>query len=419
MKKMTMALGLIFLLSAKLHAAELLTMDEAVATALKSHPLTIEADENVSVAEAQSGQAFANYYPSIAIAADWSKGRSYLTPLESVRRRRCIPTPSTSGRQFTISGEPPERWRLRGKTDTAAADPARVTRQDVAFRVRVAYYLLLAAEKQVAATRETVTAKEAVFRQAQEFFSQGIRAKVDVARAEANLYEARTALIRAESNREIGRVELANAMGLSSLGGRVPAEPAASPALLSGLEESLRDAFTARAELRQYAALKNAAEATVKTARSGHFPILSGTASVGYADSTFPPDGNVWAVGVNLTVPIFSGFSTVEREKETRASLRAAEARQSNLKLRIANEVESAWLSARDAAARIASTGKEVAAATENRDLAMGRYQEGVGSIIEVTDAQSQALDAETARIQAGYDYHAAMARLDRALGKE
>ncbi|MBC8018817.1 MAG: TolC family protein, partial [Verrucomicrobia bacterium] len=90
-----------------------------------------------------------------------------------------------------------------------------------------------------------------------------------------------------------------------------------------------------------------------------------------------------------------------------------------NLKLQIIREVESAWLGVNEAAARMLSTGKEVAAADESRALAEGRYQEGVGSIIEVTDAQTQALDAQTARIQAGYDYHSAMARLDRAVGKE
>lgn len=417
--KMTMALGLILLLSAKLHAAEVLTMDEAVATALERHPLTIEANENVSVAEARSGQAFAGYYPSIAIAADWSKGRSYLTPLASVKATE-VHTDALYLRQNIYDfGRTAGAVEAARENRRAAAESQAVTRQDVAFRARVAYYLLLAAEKQVAATRETVAAREAVFRQAREFFTQGVRAKVEVARAEANLYEARTALIRSESNREIGRVELANAMGVSSIDGRALAEPAASPAPLSGLEDSLRDAFAARAELREYAALRNAAAAGVATARSGHYPILAGTASVGYADSTFPPEGNVWTVGVNLTVPIFSGFSTVEKEKEARAALRAAEARQDNLKLRIVGEVESAWLSAGDAAARVESTEKEVAAAAENRDLAVGRYREGVGSIIEVTDAQSQALNAETARIQAGYDYHAALARLDRALGKE
>ena len=65
------------------------------------------------------------------------------------------------------------------------------------------------------------------------------------------------------------------------------------------------------------------------------------------------------------------------------------------------------------------STEKEIEAANESRLLAEGRYKEGVGSIIEVTDAQTLALDAQTAHIQAKYDYYTALARLNRAVGKE
>ena len=65
------------------------------------------------------------------------------------------------------------------------------------------------------------------------------------------------------------------------------------------------------------------------------------------------------------------------------------------------------------------STNMEVTSANENQVLTEGRYHEGVGNIIEVTDAQSLALDAQTAHIQAVYDYYIALARLDRAIGQE
>jgi outer membrane protein len=146
---------------------------------------------------------------------------------------------------------------------------------------------------------------------------------------------------------------------------------------------------------------------------------LSGTASAGYADRSFPPEGKVWGVSLNLTVPLFSGFYTVAQQQDAVALLGAVEARENNQKLQIGKEVDSAWLGVREASARITSTDSEVAAARENLTLATGRYQEGVGNIIEVTDAQSQALDAETAHIQAVYDYYIALARLDRAVGKE
>ncbi|WP_298270402.1 TolC family protein [Geobacter sp.] len=419
MKSPAITMGLFFLLCGRLYAAETLTPDEALATALKNHPQTIEARANVSVAEARTGMALANYYPQVTIAADWSKGRSFLTPLESIRETE-VHTEALYLRQTIYDfGRTAGAVAAARGNRIAATEALAVTRQDVAFRVRGAYYLVLAAEKQVAATRETVAAREAVFRQAEEFFRQGIRAKVDVARAEANLYGARTALIRAENNRELARVELANAMGLPSLEGRPLVEPAVPPAPLPELDKSRREAFTARAELKRIAALESAATATLKSARSGYLPILSGTASVGYADRNFPPGGNVWGVGLNLTVPLFSGFSTVEQEREAAASLRGVEARKDNLKLQVVKEVESAWLGVKEAAARIESTTKEEEAAREHQALAMGRYKEGVGSIIEVTDAQSQALDAETAHIQAVYDYHTALARLDRAVGRE
>lgn len=409
-----------FLVPAQLlHAAEPLTLDEALATALKNHPQLTMAKENLNGAEALTGQALANYYPQIDVAADWSKGRSFLIPLESIKTTE-VNTDAVYLRQTIYDfGRTAGAVEAARSNRSAAAETLLITRQDIALRVRSAYYLLLAAQKQVVATRETVAAREAVFRQAREFFNRGIRAKVDVARAEANLYAARTALIRAENNQELARVELANAMGVPSLPDRPPAEPGMAPAQLPERSQVQQEAFARRSELKRLDALKLAATATLKTVRSGYLPILSGTASVGYADRDFPPGGNVWAVGLNLTLPLFSGFSTVEQEKESVASLRAVEAQHTDQKLQIVRDVESAWLAVRETTARIASTEKEVAAARENQTLAMGRYQEGVGSIIEVTDAQSQALDAETANIQAVYDYHTALARLDRAVGKE
>ena len=139
--------------------------------------------------------------------------------------------------------DPAEAAEVRQRRSREAADKAlAVTRQELALRVRSAFYLLLASEKQVVAVRETVTAREGVFRQAQEFFAQGIRAKVDVARAEANLYAARTSLIREENNREIARVEVANAMGLATMEDRSPVEPPPVAATLPERSQAQQDA---------------------------------------------------------------------------------------------------------------------------------------------------------------------------------
>ncbi|MDD5287322.1 MAG: TolC family protein, partial [Desulfuromonadaceae bacterium] len=233
-----------------------------------------------------------------------------------------------------------------------------------------------------------------------------------------NLFSARTALIRAENNKRIARVELANAMGIASLEERSPIESAQVAVTLPERRQAEQDAVKNRSEMHQLSALKSAADSSLKTAKRSYLPFLSGTASVGYADRDFPPAGNVWSVGLNLTVPLFSGFSSVEQVREANANRNAIEARQNNLKLQIGKEVESAWLGVSEATARMASTEKEVIAANESKALAEGRYQAGVGSIIEVTDAQSHALEARTANIQANYDYYTALALFDHATGK-
>jgi outer membrane protein TolC len=418
-RALTIVVVIALLVPGKGYAAESLTLDAAVATALKNHPQVVEARENLNGAEARTGQALASYYPQINIAVDWSKGRTFLTPTESIKRTEANVDALYFKQTIYDFGRTAGTVEAARNNRASVAESLAITRQDVALRVKSDFYLLLAAQKQVLAIKETVRAREKVLGQAQEFFNQGIRPKLDVARAEANLYAARTSLIRAENNRDIAWVELANAMGIPSLDDRPLVEPLTVPESVPEQLQVQNDAFANRAELKRLNDLKLSAAANLKTARSGYLPTLSGTASIGYADRDFPPGGNVWAVGLNLTVPLFSGFSTVEQEKEAVAQLRVVEAQQNDQRLQIVKDIESTRLGVKEATARIASTEKEVAAAGENRILAEGRYQEGVGNIIEVTDAQSQALDAETAHIQAVYDYHTALARLDRAVGKE
>jgi outer membrane protein TolC len=208
-------------------------------------------------------------------------------------------------------------------------------------------------------------------------------------------------------------------MGMPVPDDRVLSEPLLPLPALPDRAVLRQEALEDRAELKRLHALENAAAAGVKVARSGELPILSGTASAGRASKDFPPSGDTWNLGVNLTVPLFTGYATTEQIREAKAAVRAVQAQQANQRLLVLKQVESAWLLAREALARFASTDKEVAAARENQALAAERYREGVGTIIEVSDAQSQALEAETAHVQAIYDSRIAIAQIERAVGKE
>lgn len=400
------------------HAGAPLTIEEAVAMALRKHPQIAEAKEDVAGARARAGKAEAAYYPQLALIGDWTKGRSYLTALERVRSVEVESAVVQLKQTIYDFGRTSGTVAAARTYSEAAQKNVKLAGLDLGLRVKAGFYRLLAARRELAANRDIVAAREAVHRQALEFFRQGLRAKVDVARSEANLYQAKTALIAAENGVELARVELAAALGLPTLGDLDPVEPSLTAMPHPDREAVRREALENRAELRQLALYTEAARAELKAARAGHLPVLAGAASYGYADRDFPPTGTIWGVGVNLTLPLFSGFHTTEGVREANALVHGSAARLENMRLQVIKEVEAARLAVEDAAARLSSTDKEVAAAEENRALAEGRYQEGVGGIIEVTEAQSLALAARTSHIRARYDYQVALAVLDRSAGR-
>lgn len=408
-------------LAAGARAAEVLTLDEAVAAGLEHHPRAAAARAAVDAARARGGQAYAAYYPQVSIAADWTKSRAFYPMLGAGAARETeVGSASLQLRQTLYDFGRTSGAAKTARLNRAAAEQASAAvRRDVAFRVKAAYYLVLAAEKQATAERETAAAREEVFRQARGYFDEGLRSKLDVSKAEADLHAAKTALVRAENNRELARVELAGSMGKRDAETRPLAEPETALPELADRAEARRRALTDNEEIRRLDSLRGAAQAGARAARSDYLPVLSVAASAGRADGSFPPNGSVWSAGIGLSVPLFSGFSTREKAREADAALRAVSAEREDMELAVGKEVDAAWLAIRETAARIESTGKQEASARESRTLAGERYREGVGSIIEVTDAQSSAIAAETARIQANYDALIARARLERALGKE
>lgn len=418
MKQSYLILLAFFLVPAISMAAEPLTLDEAVTTALAKHPLAAEARAGVEASDARLGKARAARYPQISLNADWSRGDSYLTALGQIKTVEVASTTVNLRQTIHDFGRTAGAVQSARGEREASEHALATTRADIVLRVKSAFYLVLAAQKEVEAARSTLSVREDLLKQAREFFEQGVRSKVEVARAEAAFFAARSTLIRAESNRDLARVELANAMGGDSLGERGVTEPPTTVPHGEELAPLKEEAFRAVPELKELQSRKLAAEGALGAARAGHFPILSATASYGYADKEIPPDGKVWTLGVNLTMPIFSGFSTVEQVREATASLGAADARIANLRLQVGRDVEAAWLDEKAAVARVAATEKELEAAKESQSLALERYREGVGSIIEATDSQAQALNAETAHIRAVYDRNVAVARLERAIGR-
>jgi outer membrane protein TolC len=122
-------------------------------------------------------------------------------------------------------------------------------------------------------------------------------------------------------------------------------------------------------------------------------------------------------VQLSLIIPIFDGFRTTNRVEETLHNYYNVKFQEEERRQLIALDVEQSYLRVVETQERINATESAAKAAKENLDLAQGRYAVGVGSIIEITDAETLYTDAQTTYIRTVYDYKIADAQLARSMG--
>jgi len=124
-----------------------------------------------------------------------------------------------------------------------------------------------------------------------------------------------------------------------------------------------------------------------------------------------------WSAGLSLSFPIFTGFSVASRVAQERIAYLALEKQRSSLEQQISLDVWNSFLALQEAEERIDNTSKFLENARENLNIAEEEYREGVGSMIEVVDAQTNLVAAEESYIEALADFKIAQAALNRALG--
>lgn len=248
-----------------------------------------------------------------------------------------------------------------------------------------------------------------------------MKSSLDVSFAEALVSEAELAAVQAEGETHRSRAQLAAAIGAVSGDGEqfalseesAPPPPDASP------ETLVAKATQDRPDL-QALSLQASADAHFSAAeRALHYPTLSllgGVGVVPWHDPTLAHD-YYGAVGVNIAVPIFNGglFSARHAEAELRAQ--AAQANLDAHRLQATSEVRSSWIDATDAYRRLAVTDKLLDQATQALRLARVRYDTGLGSIVELNQAQLLQTSAAIAVASAKYDYLTRFAALQYATG--
>lgn len=405
---------------------KLLTIEDAVRIGLDNHPRIKSANERVGSQQAILGQQMSAYYPTVSMSNQYRTSQSS-TSGGSDNASESYSSQASFNYILYNFGKREGNVQAARETLDATKQDYESTNQDIMLAIKQAYYIYLGTQALVKVRQETVRSRELLVRQAQGFYEVGTRAKIDVARAEANLYTARADLIVTENAVKIAWVTLRNAMGSPRLPEQPVAEDSPEVVLTMNLADARNIAFSARTELKSFEAQRRASDQLIATARRGHLPDLLFDASYGRRHvsnetangrtlNTFPLQPT-WGVGLSLNIPIFDGFRTTNRVEETLHNYYNIRAQEEDRRQLIALEVEQSYLRVVESQERIKANESAAKAAKENLDLAQGRYQVGVGSIIEVTDAETLYTDAQTTYIRTVYDYKIADAQLARAMG--
>ncbi|MFZ5451809.1 MAG: TolC family protein [Thermodesulfobacteriota bacterium] len=412
-----------------------LTLKQAIEIALKEHPSLKESKERVTAAKYQIGSSRAAYLPQVAFTNNFYWGNAF--PATSGAGNTSVPGLGGGGlgtsdyyiNRVSASQLIYDFGKTLGQIDQSRATYKQTqedyagNRQKVVLDARTAYFGYLAAMRARKVTEETVRQNQELVKQARGFYEVGLKAKIDVTKAEANLFDAEASLIRAKNTVGLTHVTLMTALGLKIWpfhGVEDVIEVTRRPRSLTELKAQ---AMRQRPEIVKNRYQLDFNQAALRVAKAGWFPTLSSLAAYGWSgvDAPFGAESlenKSWWVGAGLTVPLFDGLLAYHNVRTANANIRATQANTEVLSQDIGKEVEQSYLDVNSAWELIRATKKALEAARENYRLAQGRYQVGVGSIIEVTDAQVQYFQADLRYVKALYDYRVAEAQLDKAIGK-
>lgn len=419
-----------------------LSLDAAISEALRQRPLLAGGEERIAAARARVTQARAGLLPRVDLQASATDG-PLGAPAMGLGGLVGTPIKKHTGGSLNLVqtlldfGRTHNLVRARRAEVAASEEALRADRNRVALEVQQAYFQALQARRLVAVSQQILEERRLVARQAETLRQNGLASRVDADLAELNVSQAQLAVVRSRNDVETAFAALGTALGrpvpsATPLEDPVPAAPAPGTPLTPpgapapeqptgpSLEETIASALRDRPELRQAQSQVQAGEHLTSAARAAKRPLLTGVGSVGKINPVplFEAGDKPWAVGLALTVPIFTGRLVEGQVEEARHNTNAAREGLNELTNVVRQQATAAVanLAAAEESVRVAQA--QLVRAQDALSLATQRYQAQFGTIVELNQAQVAYAMAQNDLIRAQYDRELARAALAYATGR-
>lgn len=428
--------------SARIASQSNISMTDVIDIALRNNPATRESWATARVAGDQYGSALGAIYPTVNGSVNFTHTATSAASVSGttvggndttsnvrgtggagISRTQITPALSLSYLVFDLGG--------RAGTIEAAKQRAiasnlthNATIQDVVLQAEASVFGYLAAralrDAQVIAVQEAqadTAAAEARMRLGVATLEEVLQTRTALAQAKLQLATLRGDLLNA-------RAALASAMGIpANARFEVPDITASDSvrAIAASVDTLINRAITLRPELAQVRAEASALASEIRVAQSARYPSLTLSST-----TTFPQQiqgtgtsvtGRNLSVVLGLQVPLFNGLA---REYDLRAARDAHEAglaRVEAMRLQIGVQVFTSYAALQTATDRVQASVELLTAARQSSEVAVGRYREGVGTIVDVLLARSALATARAAEVQARWQWRIALAQLAHDVG--
>lgn len=401
---------------------ETLTLERAELLAVKNHPQLRAAEFTAQATEYGITEAKSNLYPNF-VASVTGVGAAPSSNLaaggiSSTSAYNKFATGTTATQLITDFGRTSRLVESAKLHSQAQQQTTNATRAQVLLQVDRAYFAVLRSQAVQRIAERTVATRQVIADQVTTLANSKLKSGLDVSFANVNLAEARLLLASARNDLQASQAELSASLGLSQMREFDLAEAPAPPKLLDAPSDYLREAMQGRPDLENRRVEQQSAKQFAEAEKALRYPSLSAVAGIGVIPGHDEKlSGRYAAAGLNINFPVLNGHLYSARRSE--AELRAQASTQNTLELqnRIARDVQVAWLAANTAFQRIALTDELLRQANLALDLAQARYELGLSSIVELTQAQLNQTTAEIQNTQARYDYQVRLAELNYQAG--
>lgn len=295
------------------------------------------------------------------------------------------------------------------------------TLQAIVARTAGAYFDYSAAKALLAAQEISLREAELNLSAAEERRRVGVATIADVLQARTAVAQVRLDLQALEGNLLITRGALAATTGYpANLEYDIDTTAANAPVMTVAdqVDSLIAGALRDRPDLAAARADYEAARARIVMARGQRLPSLTanGTVGINYG-SGLSGGSNSYSLSLGISIPLFNGFIREYNQQQAEALAAAARANAEGQAQQVIFQVFQSYYTLRTATVRVGTADELLASATESAEAARGRYQGGVGSLLELLSAENALAAARAQRIQARLGWQAALVQLARDAG--